>query len=519
MRCASGSEFMTDHRLRLLHGTDDDVSAIAARLDGTGIRVVLPEGQPAWSHQLVGLTLTDLLSRLFPRISVVVADDAVADAKLPPGPDRLKDRFMAARNRGGLPVNDADDPAILIRVGGTEGDASFFVDGDGWESYVGTVPSRLTLSTDSNVPTGPIAAACRTAALVFDQVFRSGVRQAPESVYSSLKTYEVSGKPLGHQDAVAVGLDAMQVGAGSIGGAAIYSLARVPGVKGQLVVIDPQDLEAHNHVRALLVSQTDSAAQRPKLDLVGEALGHHDGLDVVPHKASVTDYHASLPQDHVFPIVLSAVDSAPSRRAIQDCLPLVVVNAACHPHEVTVSGHVTGQGPCVCCLHMKDILDAKKVRMRMLAGATGMNEPMVAELLTAGAPLNLAHLRGIAKHRELGEADLNHFEGKTLDDLWREELLYGAAAISTDSGSAVAVAAPFVTALAGTFLASELLKRSDSNLRDNALGPNGSFLRYVENPYASPLFADRSSPPRWEGSECICRSTRRMRILTQRYGL
>ena len=510
---------MTDHRLRLLHGADSDVSAVAARLDETGIRVELPGNQPAWSHQLVGLTLTDLLGRLFPRIRVVVADDAVADPKLPPGPDRLVDRVIAARQHGGLPLNDADDPAIVIRIGGGEGDATFYADGDGWESYVGTLPSRLAPSTDSNVPTGPIAAACRVAALTFDRVFRSAAHQPPESVYSSLLTYEVSENPLGHQGVVATSVDAVQVGAGSIGGAAVYSLARVPGAKGQLVVVDPQDLEPHNHVRALLVSQTDSASQRPKLDLVGEALGHHDGLDVVPHKGSITNYHASLPQDHIFPIVLAAVDSAPSRRAIQDCLPLVVVNAACHPHEVTVSGHVTGQGPCVCCLHMKDMLDARKVRMRLIADATGMNEPMVAALLTAGAPLNLAHLRGIAKYRGLGQADLNHFEGKTLDDLWREELLYGAAAIATESGSAVAVAAPFVTALGGTFLAAELLKRGDANLRDRALGPHGAFIKYVENPYASPLFANRDSLPRWEGSECICRSTRRMRILTQRYEL
>lgn len=510
---------MTDHRFRLLHGRDDDTSAVAARLDETGIRVQLPEGQPAWSHQIVGLTLVELLGRLFPRISVVVADDAVADPKLPPGPDGLVDRFVAARQRGGLPVNDADDPSIVIGVGGREDDATFHVDGDGWESYVGTVPSRLAASTDSNVPTGPIAAACRVAALTFDRVLRSTVRQPPQSAYSSLLTYEVSENPLGHQDAVAPTVDAVQVGAGSIGGAAAYALARVPGAEGQLVVVDPQDLEPHNHVRALLVSQTDSAAGRAKLDLVGEALRHHDALDVIPHKASVSDYHASLPHDHIFPTVLAAVDSAPSRRAIQDCLPLVVVNAACHPHEVTVSGHVTGQGPCVCCLHMKDILDARKVRMRLIADATGMNELMVAELLTAGAPLNLAHVRGIAKHRGIGEADLNHFQGKTLDDLWREELLYGAAAIATESGSAVAVAAPFVTALGGTFLASELLKRGDANTRDRALGPDGSFIKYVENPYASPLFADRDSPPRWEGSECICRSTRRMRILTQRYGL
>lgn len=509
---------MTDHRLRLLHGTDSDVSAIAARLDETGIRVELSDGQPAWAQQLVSLTIVDLLGRLFPRISVAIADNAVADPKLPPGPDRLVDRFVAARERGGLPLNDADDPTIVMRVGAIGGDATFFVDGDGWESYVGTIPSRLAHTTDSNVPTGPIAAACRVAALTFDRVLRSA-REVPESVYSSLLTYEVSESPLSHQDAVTPHVHAVQVGAGSIGGAAAYSLARVPEVKGQLIVVDPQDLESHNHVRALLVSQADSAAQRPKLDLVEEALQHHDDLDVVPHRMTVTDYHASLPRQHVFPVVLAAVDSAPSRRAIQDCLPLVVVNAGCHPHEVTVSGHVTGQGPCVCCLHMKDILDAKKVRMRMIAGATGMNDLMVAALLNARAPLNLAHLRGIAKHRGLGETDLNHFEGKTLDDLWREELLYGAAAIATESGSAVAVAAPFVTALGGTFLASELLKHSDATLRDHALGPDGSFIKYVENPYASPLFADCSRPPRWEGSECLCRSTRRMRILTQRYGL
>lgn len=510
---------MADYRLKLLHGAESDIEEMASRLNESSIRIVFPDGQPAWNHQLAGLALADLLGRLFPRISIGFAGHPVADPKLPPGPDLLIDRFIEVRERGGLPLNDADNPEIIIRVGGGEGDATFYLDGDGWESYVGTVPSRMGPISESNVPTGPIAAACRVAALIFDRVLRSSLLQLPERVYTSLLTYETGEGPLGHQEPVTPRIDAVQVGAGSIGGAAVYAFARVPLVKGQLIVVDPQDLEPHNYVRALLVSKSDSDAQRSKLDLVREALDHHDALEVLLHKVSVTDYHASLRRDQVFPITIAAVDSTGSRRAIQDCLPLVVVNAACHPHEVTVSGHVTGRGPCVCCLHMEEILDARRVRMRMIAAATGMNERMVAELMVARAPLSPAHLRGIAHHRGLGEADLNHFENKTLEDLWREELLYGATAIATRSGSAVAVAAPFVTAFGGILLASELLKWGDNAIRHYALGPDGSFIKYDENPYASPVFANRSSPPRWEGSECICRSTRRMRILNQRYGL
>jgi len=97
------------------------------------------------------------------------------------------------------------------------------------------------------------------------------------------------------------------------------------------------------------------------------------------------------------------------------------------------------------------------------------------------------------------------------------EILYGETEVTTSSGTRVAVAAPFVTALAGVLLAGEAFKRMTPALRAGALGPRGAAIRYWENPYASHNgWLDKSVP---RSSVCLCRSVRRLRMMSNLYGL
>lgn len=84
-----------------------------------------------------------------------------------------------------------------------------------------------------------------------------------------------------------------------------------------------------------------------------------------------------------------------------------------------------------------------------------------------------------------------------------------------------AVAAPWVTALAGILLAGEALKSTSGELARWRLGPanDSPAIKYAENPYNTPTDALLSRPERWEGDECLCRSPRRLELLRRRYGL
>lgn len=516
-----------DRRLRVVAGADQDAAKVIELLDNATICVQLPSGDVPWRHQLLAICLVDLLGRLFPRLDIRCDDDVPAHADLPPGPALLTVRLAEAARNGGLEERDPRAPEVTVCVGDapdhSDGDPGvvLHVDGGGWVSFNGTQGSHLQESDRSRLPVGPLAAACRAAAQAANLVLGTvEVRDIPPSVYASALTHTWDSTPLAEEASIdaAPELDAVLVGAGSIGGAAAYTFANTPGLAGSLVVTDPEHLEDKNLDRALLATAAVAAAQPFKVDVVMDALSHHTGLDVTARPKTLQDWVASRPRDATLPLVLSAVDSRASRRSIQDCLPLELLNAACNSTEIHLSGHRTGHGPCVCCLHMEEVLDERAVRSRLLQVATGLNERMIVEYLVRDVPLSVAVLASIEKHRGLPVGSLARYEGRTLEQLRREELLYGATAVQTPTGT-VAVAAPYITSLAGVLLAGEALKSALPGLQQFQLGPTRPHVKYAENPLQGAGRALLTSPPRWPSSECLCRSSRRLRLLRQRYGL
>lgn len=518
-----------DRRLRVIAGTAKEGKQILTLLDETTVRVDLPSGAVPWRQQVLALALIDLLGRLFPRLDIRCDAATPSHPDLPPGPEQFRARLAEAARNGGLPELGPAAPALTIRVGTTspqeapEGELLLYTDGGGWVSYNGTLPSQLPDGPWATVPIGPLAAACRATGQAVNLVLGSQptTEVVPPAVYASALTYSSSDAPFPDEAAatgVAPQLNAVLVGAGSIGGAAAYALAQTPGLAGTLVVADPQRLEEKNLDRALLATSTIATAAPFKADVVKAALAHHGALEVAAWPGRLEEWVASRPRAEVLPLVLTAVDSRDARRSIQDCLPLDMVNAACNPTEIHLSGHRTGQGPCVCCLHMEEVLDAQAVRSRLLQAATGLNERMALHYLANDLPIPAMLVRAIERHRGLAPNSLSQYEDRTLEELRVGHLLYGATPVQTGTGT-VAVAAPYVTALAGVLLAGEALKVATPVLDLFRLGPSGSHIKYAENPLAGAHRAVLTNPPRWPGSECLCRSTRRMRIIRHRYGL
>jgi hypothetical protein len=513
---------VSDRRLRVIQrapGAGD--GEVEAALDRT-VQVALPSGTPCWRHQLIALALVDMLGRLFPRVDLVCAAGAAADPLLPPGPALLSERLEAARQHGVEP-QEPGEPELTVRVGpGTE-PADIYVDGREWHSYVGTRPSQLPDNGGRAIAVGPLAAACRAAAQAFQRLLADLLPQTTtiESSYWSALTYEKGETPFGDPELpVPTRLDAVLVGAGSIGGAAAYLFGRTPRLDGELDIVDPQPLEERNPDRALLATQAAAAAGEVKALLAASALDHLP-LTARPHQMTIAEFVAARPREQTLPLVLAAVDSARARREIQDCLPLEVVNAACSPTAIAVSGHVTGDGPCVYCLHLPEVLDSERILAKLIAAATGLPFATVVPFMVKHVELTDEHLRVIERNRDLPLGTLQKYRGVEIDALYRAALLYGEVGIKTASGLEAAVAAIFVTALAGFLLASEALKAGGGTAfepyRLGVLGQLGT--KYEESLFHSPNTSLVSLARRHEGSECLCRSPRRLRVMRQRYGL
>ena len=506
---------MTDHRLRVTVGADDDALDIIRMLDDASILIAI-RPDAGWDEQLTAIALADLLGRLFPRIDFDVDQATPAHSDLPPGPALLADRLRDAHRRGGLQPQPLRPERLVVQVGPNGPAAALHVDGREWQSYLGPEPSELSSTSGARVAIGPLAAACRAAAAISQWAL--GGQLPTEPVYASALDYTTGPTPPDVDGPTSDHIDACLVGAGSVGGATIYTLAHTPGLSGSLVVVDPQQLEPHNVVRAILATAPAVAAAAGKAAVAEDALVHHASLSVTAVPSTVTAWHATLPRDATLPLTLVAVDSARARRAVQDCLPLDVLNAACHPEEITVSAHRTDDGPCVCCLHMGDVLDKTRVRTRLIAKATGIPEAQVNELVVRSVPLTPTHLRRIEQVRELPPGALARYERRTMLELWNAELLYGAVPVLTSRGGTVAVAAPYVTALAGVLLAGEALKASSGVEAAHRLGAHGVATKYEESIKHGPTTALLSHPRRWPTSECLCQSRRRLRLLHERYG-
>lgn len=516
---------MADARLRFVQGGGEtDESEILSLLDQT-VELRLPAGTPLWRHQLLALALVDLLGRVFPRIKIACDSSACADEKLPPGAPLLVERLEAVRLHALTSPGQPGDTAIAVQVGPGDEAADVFVDGRGWISYVGQAPSRLDHDEGATTAVGPLVAACRAAAQVFQIALRDQLAWTPrliESNYASALTYASSDEPLDEPDpAGPESIDALLVGAGSIGGAAVYLLAHTPHLSGVLEVADPEVLEEHNPDRALLATRALAAEHAVKAGVAVATLAHHTALRATPHQRRLAALVAERPREQTLPLLLSAVDSVHSRREIQDSLPLDVIDAACSPSQISVSGHRTDDGPCIYCLHIENVLAADTIRKRLLMRATGFNEKLVVALLVSDATLADQHLQAIEAHRGLPAGSLNRFRGESLETLYSEELLYGEARVKTASGAEGAVAAPFTTALAGFLLAAEALKAgAGEEYSSFRLGPLGKIAtQYLESLWASPADSFRESPARWATHECLCRNGRRLSLIRQRYKL
>ena len=332
-----------------------------------------------------------------------------------------------------------------IAVGGRRGTragADLYACGHGWCGGVGTSADIAAGLNDgdhggrgnSALPFGPYLAACLAAGEVFKAArLLPGVYHCPTSAVYSLWEHRAApsaalltnGPPT-----LAVAVDAALAGVGAVGSALVHTLWACPGVTGQLLAADgdPDGLDGSNLNRYALFGR--ASVGRPKASEAAR-IAADASFEVVSHDGDF-ERLSDVP-----PRVVSAVDRNTSRAALQNRYPARILSASTLDlrAEVLRCGP-PGVGACLRCFNPPELPEPDE-NLRARVREAGPEE---LAALARAAGVTPADAREWAETGGCGTAG-----ERLLPELRRNP-------------GEPAFAVGFVSVMAGTMLAAELIK-------------------------------------------------------------
>lgn len=407
----------------------------------------------AEGHVALGLA-TDLLARLYPRIAILPTDK---------NGHRMADRLTTLANAINPEIDimsDARELDACLCMGRTsvaKAMAPIYIGSSGWVARLSSTGPVGCGATQN--PFGAAAAACFGVANVFRAIFRQQLLPGGLDRELSLSLLDLApgtkrpkNPALGPVD---IG-ESHLIGVGAIGNAAVWALARVPGLRGTLHLVDDEDVDLGNLQRYVLTVQGSQG--RSKVDLATEAFRGAD-LRVRPHRQT-WDKYLQERCDWNLQRVAVALDSAQDRVAVQAALPRWIVNAWTQTGDLGISRHgfITDDA-CLACLYLPD--KTTPDLSQLVADAIGLpgEKREVGRYLHTNAPLEREFIVKIADAKQTPPEKLLPFVGKTLRSFYSEAVC-GAAVFqfSDRNGQANRTEVPmgFQSAMAGILLASEL---------------------------------------------------------------
>lgn len=432
-----------------------DYAALTTELTQVTVGVGFDDRAAASPEGRVTLELAvNLLARLYPRLALV-------------GRGRRAQRLeaeLADQARAINPVidlsDDLNDAAAVLGVGRTPIITQAPVVYLGSSGWVARLSTATPLGSGRTInPFGAAAAACFGAANVFRLLFaRYLPHGAPDAAFTLSLLDLQPNAPRPENPAlrpIDIGRSVL-VGLGAIGNAAVWALARTPGVSGQLDLVDHEAIDLSNLQRYLLTTQESVGAV--KVQLAAQALAA-TGLQVGAYQARWGAYLRGRDDWHL-PRVAVALDSADDRRAVQAALPGWIVNAWTQPADLGVSRHrFLSEDACLTCLYYPD--ESPRSEEQLVAEALGLPaaQKEVGRLLDSGQPIGPEWLGRIAETLGVPIEPLLPFTTQPLRTFYSRAIC-GGLVFQLGAGAntqPLAVPLAFQSALAGILLAAELL--------------------------------------------------------------
>ncbi|KUR78071.1 E2 ligase fold family C protein [Novosphingobium sp. FSW06-99] len=398
-----------------------------------------------------------LVARLYPRVAIVPLSGTgelsgqLADLMRSINPEI--EIFAEGDARHGV--------ALVVGTTAFNADTLIYIGSDRWVASVSTTAPRG--SGNSNNPLGAGAAACIGTANVFRAVFADCVDrpELDQDARLSLLNFETGSRCANADMPRAVDMGLVQlVGAGAIGNAFVWAMARAPNLTGTLHVIDHEPIEMTNLQRYVLACIKHDKAS--KVELVASTLAQ-TGIVVHPFRCTWAGYVQGIGH-HRFERVAVALDTARDRIQVQSSLPHRIYNAWTQTGDLGVSRHAfDGNHACLACLYLpagkrrsEDEIIAEELRLIGKA-----NIERTRAMLYHGEPVGEAFVREIAATAEADVDSLLAFASLPLR-AFRQRAICGNAILKAHDGNGSDIQVPmaFQSALAGVMLAAEVVASS-----------------------------------------------------------
>lgn len=494
-----------------LVGTGADIRRF---LTGKAIRLDAPEDLELDQFHVAGfLLLVNLCARLYPEIHVVAPARITQDSRalalgINPGCD-----FLGGEGDGGRVAAGAVAWACVPRVAN-----AIVVAPSGWEVLIDLPEAQRVQPTNMLVA---LAGATIAASELFRQVFSDFLpkgRTGAEHGRFNVLTHAPTGATLPDLPSdIALGRIHL-VGAGAVGQAAAYALARVSAT-GTIVVVDPEIITLSNLQRYVLAMDGD--LEKGKCALVERAFAKTRRIETICLESA---WSTDQVETRAAEVVCAAVDTEDARIAIEGSLPRAVYNAWTQPDDIGWSRHERfGSEPCLACLywptrsrpsyHENISRSIRQHELRVLAYLI-TKLPVDSTLRTEQIP-KLAQYpipseaRSWSEHSLLDDiavqlgvepGNLAMWKGRLLPDLYRDGICGGALVRRQTGDVPVEMAVPLAhqSVLAGIMLATQLLVAARPELRAHRNAAIESRLDLLAG------FPQITARPRQRTAGCIC---------------
>lgn len=320
--------------------------------------------------------------------------------------------------------------------------------------------------------------------------------EATDEAHLSLLTYEVTATPqpdpAPFPPSANVG-EVHLVGVGAIGFAVLAALRAFPGVVGRLHVIDNQRVELSNLQRYVLAYDAD-AMRQPKVNVAKREMAA-TRLTVTVHASTWERYVAAQPGGWRFRRIVTALDSASARQAVQASLPLEVLNGGVTRSVFDIGRFgFDGVRECLNCAYQRSPIPPL---FDLMLKTFGLTPARLQQLEDGHLGLTVEDVRAIERH--VGRPnDLRHLVGLSLQAAYMRMCGFVTADVLAEYEPAL-VPAAHVPVLSGILLGVELLKAGVPELEAFRLDHVLQFdMRYRLDP------TTRLKQTWGVGSACIC---------------
>ncbi len=389
---------------------------------------------------------------------------------------------------------------------------AFYVGSQGWIARFS--PDRPVGSSATDNPFGAAFAACLGVANLLRSAFADDGLDSFAGIVDEpleLSTFDHSGSvPPADPGLPDVDLgETHLVGLGAVGGAATWTLGKVPHLTGTLHLIDGGVVERSTLARNVLATRRDIG--KAKVAIASGSLAS-TGADACAHARNWASYVEHRGDWHL-PRVAVALGSARDRIAIQAALPRVVLNAWTQTEDIGVSRHPDFlRAPCLACLYGPE--RAGLAESEVIATAIGLldAEPEIRYLLYSRGPVERSLLERIAAACDLELTALDQFEGRTVADFYDQAVSAGL--LQKDASAEADRHAPMVfqSAMAGVLLAAEIV--IDAALERPPIATTTTTRVDLRRPLTGRLVAPA---PRDPYGRCICRDADYRVVYARKY--